>query len=43
MNSNDVREVGDPNWQKILGVPALEDIAQWLNLDRIELDRGGVR
>ena len=43
MNSSDVREVGDPNWQKILGVPALEDIAQWLNLDRIELDRGGVR
>jgi GWxTD domain-containing protein len=43
MNSNDVKEVGDPNWQKILGVPALEDIAQWLNLDRIELDRGGVR
>jgi len=43
MNSNDVREVRDPNWQSILGVDALEDIAQWLNLDRIELDRGGVQ
>jgi GWxTD domain-containing protein len=43
MNSNDVREVRDPNWQSILGVDALEDIAQWLNLDRVELDRGGVQ
>ena len=38
--SNDVKELGDPNWQKILGVPALEDIAQYLNLGRIELERG---
>jgi len=37
--SNDIKEVGDPNWQRILGVPALEDIARYLNLDRIELDR----
>ena len=43
MNSNDVKEVRDPNWQSILGVNALEDIAQWLNLDRIELERGGVQ
>jgi GWxTD domain-containing protein len=43
MNSSDVKEVRDPNWQSILGVDALEDIAQWLNLDRIELDRGGVQ
>jgi GWxTD domain-containing protein len=37
MKSNDVKEVGDPNWTRILGVPALEDIAEYLNLDRIEL------
>jgi GWxTD domain-containing protein len=42
MSTNDVKEVGDPNWQKILGVPALEDIAEYLNLDRLELDRGGL-
>ena len=41
MSTNDVKEVGDPNWQKILGIPALEDIAEYLNLDRLELDRGG--
>ena len=41
MNSSDVKELKDPNWQTILGVDALEDIAQWLSLDRIELDRGG--
>jgi GWxTD domain-containing protein len=41
MSTNDVKEIGDPNWQKILGVPALEDIAEYLNLDRLELDRGG--
>lgn len=40
--SNDIKELGDPNWQKILGVKALEDIAQYLNLDRIELDRGSL-
>ena len=39
MKSNDVKEVGDPNWTRILGVPALEDIAEYLNLDRLELDR----
>jgi GWxTD domain-containing protein len=43
MNSSDVKELKDPNWQTILGVDALEDIAQWLNLDRIELDRGGIQ
>jgi GWxTD domain-containing protein len=41
LSSNDLQEVGDPNWQRTLGVPALEDIARVLNLDRIELDRGG--
>jgi GWxTD domain-containing protein len=41
LSSNDLQEVGDPNWQRVLGVPALEDIARVLNLDRIELDRGG--
>ncbi|MGH7527318.1 MAG: GWxTD domain-containing protein, partial [Gemmatimonadales bacterium] len=41
MSTNDLQEVGDPNWQRILGIRALEDIAQYLNLDRIELDRGG--
>ena len=41
MKSNDVKEVGDPNWTRILGVPALEDIAEYLNLDRLELDRVG--
>jgi GWxTD domain-containing protein len=41
MSSSDMREVGDPNWQRILGIPALEDIAAYLNLDRIELQRGG--
>jgi len=40
MSSNELQEVGDPNWQRILGIPALEDIARYLNLDRIELDRG---
>jgi GWxTD domain-containing protein len=40
MSSNELQEMGDPNWQRILGIPALEDIAQYLNLDRIELDRG---
>jgi len=43
MNSSDVKELKDPNWQTILGVDALEDIAQWLSLDRIELDRGGTQ
>jgi GWxTD domain-containing protein len=38
--SNDIKELNDPNWQKILGVKALEDIALYLNLDRIELERG---
>jgi hypothetical protein len=32
VNSNDIKEVGDPNWQRILGIPALEDIARYLNL-----------
>jgi GWxTD domain-containing protein len=41
MSSNDVKELGDPNWTRVLGVPALEDIAEYLNLDRIELDRVG--
>jgi GWxTD domain-containing protein len=41
LSSNDLQQVGDPNWQRILGVPALEDIARVLNLDRLELDRGG--
>lgn len=41
LSSNDLQQVGDPNWQRILGVQALEDIARVLNLDRIELDRGG--
>jgi GWxTD domain-containing protein len=41
IRSNDLQEVGDPNWQRIVGIRALEDIAQYLNLDRIELDRGG--
>ena len=40
MHSDDVHEVGDPNWQRILGIPALEDIANFLNLDRIELAPG---
>jgi GWxTD domain-containing protein len=40
MSSNDLREMADPNWQRILGVNALEDIARYLNLDRIELDPG---
>jgi GWxTD domain-containing protein len=40
MSTNDVQEVGDPNWQRILGLPALEDIANFLNLDRIELAPG---
>jgi GWxTD domain-containing protein len=39
--SNDVQEVRDPNWQRILGAPALEDIAIYLNLDRLELETGG--
>ncbi|HEU5303187.1 MAG TPA: GWxTD domain-containing protein, partial [Gemmatimonadales bacterium] len=39
MSSNDIKEVGDPSWQRVLGIPALEDIARYLNLDRIELDR----
>jgi len=38
--TNDVKELNDPNWQKILGVNALEDIAQYLNLNQIELERG---
>ena len=38
--SNDVQEHKDPNWQRILGAPALEDIATYLNLDRIELETG---
>jgi GWxTD domain-containing protein len=38
--SNDVHEPKDPNWQRILGTPALEDIATYLNLDRIELETG---
>jgi len=38
--SNDIKEVKDPNWQRILGVPALEDIAEYLNLDRLELEQG---
>lgn len=41
MSSNDLRELGDPNWQRVLGFHALEDIATYLNLDRIELERGG--
>jgi GWxTD domain-containing protein len=41
LSSNDLQQVGDPNWQRILGIPALEDIATFLNLDRLELDRGG--
>jgi GWxTD domain-containing protein len=41
MSSNDLQEIGDPSWQRILGIQALEDIASTLNLDRIELDRGG--
>jgi GWxTD domain-containing protein len=41
MSSNDLQQVGDPNWQRVLGIPALEDIATFLNLDRLELDRGG--
>ncbi len=41
LSTNDLQKVGDPNWQRILGIPALEDIAEFLNLDRIELDRGG--
>jgi hypothetical protein len=41
LSSNDLQQVGDPNWQRILGIPALEEIATFLNLDRIELDRGG--
>lgn len=40
MSSNDLREVRDPNWQRILGIVALEDIARYLNLDRIEQDPG---
>jgi GWxTD domain-containing protein len=40
MSTNDLQEVGDPNWQRILGLPALEDIANFLNLDRIELAPG---
>jgi GWxTD domain-containing protein len=40
MKSNDLQEVGDPGWQRILGISALEDIAVYLNLDRIELEQG---
>jgi GWxTD domain-containing protein len=40
MSTNDVKEIGDPQWQRILGLPALEDIANFLNLDRIELAPG---
>jgi hypothetical protein len=40
MSSNDLGESKDPNWQRILGVTALEDIARYLNLDRIEIDPG---
>jgi len=43
MSSNELQEVGDPNWQSILGIAALGDIARYLNLDRIELDRGAGR
>lgn len=41
MSTNDLQEVKDPNWQRILGVQALEDIALYLNLDRLELETGG--
>jgi GWxTD domain-containing protein len=41
MSSNDVKELGYPSWQRVLGLDALEDIAIYLNLDRIELERGG--
>lgn len=40
MYSNDLREARDPNWQRILGITALEAIARHLNLDRIEQDPG---
>jgi GWxTD domain-containing protein len=40
MSSNDVQEVGDPNWVRIMGVNAVEDIARYLNLDRVELAPG---
>lgn len=43
MASNDLQEVRDPNWQRILGTPALEDIAIYLNLDKLELETGGGR
>jgi GWxTD domain-containing protein len=37
MRSNDVKEVGDPNWTRILGLPAVEDIAEYLNLSKVEI------
>lgn len=38
--SNDLKEAGTPGWQRMVGLAALEDIAQFLNLDTIMLEPG---
>lgn len=40
ISTNDIQETGLPGWQKIIGFEGLQDIARFLNLDRIELDPG---
>ena len=40
ISSNDIQETGIPGWQKIVGLEALQDIARFLNLDKIEIDPG---
>ena len=40
MASNDIKETGTPGWQSIVGLAALQDIAQFLNLDQILLEPG---
>lgn len=40
MASNDLKETGTPGWQSVVGLAALQDIAQFLNLDTILLEPG---
>ena len=40
INTNDLQENGIPNWQKILGLDAVQDIGRFLGFDLIKIDPG---
>jgi GWxTD domain-containing protein len=36
MHSNDLKEVGQPNWQEVVSIPGVQDIGRFLSIDFFE-------